>query len=85
MRCVTQDLEELAALICALDLVISVDNSNVHLAGALGRDTWALLPPSPDWRGESMLWYASVRLWRRAPREEWGDVVARVAEALSRR
>jgi tetratricopeptide (TPR) repeat protein len=86
---VTEDLEELAALICALDLVVSIDNSNVHLAGALGKETWALLPPSPDWRygwrGDSMLWYASVRLWRRGPREEWGDVVARVAEALERR
>lgn len=86
---VTENLDELAALICALDLVISVDNSNVHLAGALGRETWALLPPSPDWRygwrGDTMLWYESVRLWRRGPRERWRDVVARVAEALARR
>ena len=69
--------------------MISVDNSNVHLAGALGKEAWALLPRSPDWRygwrGESMPWYGSVRLWRRGPREKWRDVVERVAEALSRR
>jgi tetratricopeptide (TPR) repeat protein len=85
----TEDLDELAALICALDLVVSVDNSNVHLAGALGQDAWVLLPRSPDWRygwsGEMMPWYASLRLWRKAPREGWPDVIRRVADELSAR
>jgi len=85
----TQDLDDLAALICALDLVVSVDNSNVHLAGALGQDAWVLLPRSPDWRygwsGETMPWYPSLRLWRKAPRESWKNVIGRVADALGRR
>ncbi len=83
---VTDDLDDLAALICALDLVISVDNTNVHIAGALGRPTWAILSPSPEWRyglsGETMLWYPSVRLVRRGREESWEPVVERLARGL---
>ncbi|MDH5535942.1 MAG: tetratricopeptide repeat protein [Betaproteobacteria bacterium] len=83
---IPSDLDELAALLCALDLVISVDNTNVHLAGALGRPVWALLPPSPDWRygvnRETMPWYHSVRLVRRQQEEGWDSVVGRVVRAF---
>lgn len=82
----TDDLDELAAMICALDVVISVDNTNVHLAGALGRPVWVLLSASPEWRygtgGEAMAWYPSARLFRQSRPCEWGPVVTRVADEL---
>lgn len=83
---VTSDLDELAALMSALDLVISVDNTNVHLAGALGRPVWALLSGSPEWRygasGDSMPWYSSAKLYRRNQNEGWEAVLARLTLEL---
>lgn len=80
------DVDELAALIIALDLVITVDNTIAHLAGALGRPVWVLLPASPEWRyprsGETMPWYPSMRLKHRALHETWDCVLERVASAL---
>ena len=81
------DLEEIAALIAALDLVVSVDNTIVHLAGALGKPCWALLSRMPDWRygvaAQSMPWYPSLRLFRQARGGDWGPVVDTVAAALA--
>ena len=58
-----------AALVCALDLVVSVQTSIVHLGGALGAPAWALIPEVPEWRygasGETMPWYPSVTLFRK--------------------
>ncbi len=80
------DIDELAAIISALDLVISVDNAVAHLAGALGKPVWTLLPCSPEWRyprhGEVMPWYPSMRLFRRARGDSWGPVIERVAAEL---
>lgn len=80
------DMDGEASLISALDLVISVDNTNVHLAGALGRPTWALLDESPDWRwlrrGQRAPWYPSVRLFRSADRGQRSMIVAEVEERL---
>ncbi len=77
---VTWDLDELAALMGALDLIVSVDNTNVHLAGALGRPVWVLLSGSPEWRygtrGETMPWYPSARLFRRNQDEDWDAILA---------
>ncbi len=60
------DLEAALAQIAALDLVISIDNSTVHLAGSIGKETWALLPYVPDWRWmlgrEDSLWYSSPQV-----------------------
>jgi tetratricopeptide (TPR) repeat protein len=85
---VTEDLDELAALLGALDLVVSADNTNVHLAGALGRPVWVLLSPSPEWRyglhGDTMPWYPSARLFRRRHGEDWGALLERVAAELVR-
>ena len=85
----TEDFDALAGMICALDLVISVDNTNVHLAGALGRPVWVLLSASPEWRygagGEVMAWYPSARLFRQSRPCEWEPVVARVAAELAKR
>lgn len=81
-----EDLDELAAIIAALDLVISVDNTVAHLAGALGKPVWTLLPTSPEWRyprsGSAMPWYPSMRLYRRTRGETWQPVLERVREAL---
>jgi len=69
-----------------LDLVISIDTSIVHLAGALGRPVWALLSASPDWRwlleGSSCPWYPTMRLFRQAEKGNWIAVLLRIAEEL---
>lgn len=78
-----------AALISTLDLVISVDTSVVHLAGALGVPTWLLLSVDPDWRwglkGESTVWYDNTRIFRKSTVIDWQPVVDRVGEELEKR
>ena len=86
---VTQDLDELAALIASLDLVVSVCNTNVHLAGALGKQAWVMSPLVPEWRygrtGERMHWYPSARVFRQSRYGEWEPVVQRVASGIAAR
>jgi tetratricopeptide (TPR) repeat protein len=83
------DLAETAALMSCLDLVITVDTSIAHLASALGRPTWILLPCRPDWRWllgrDDSPWYGSVRLFRQDERRDYGRVIARVRDALRMR
>jgi Flp pilus assembly protein TadD len=83
------DYAETAALIAALDLVITIDTSVAHVAGALGRPAWVLLPHAPDWRwllGRSdSPWYDSVRLFRQPSPGDWRSVMARVVAALAER
>lgn len=80
------DLDGLAALIEACDLVVSIDNSTANLAGALGKPTWVLLPSAPDWRwgqaGASCLWYPSCRLFRQKRLGDWQPVLMELAAAL---
>lgn len=80
------DIEGFAAQVAAMDVVISVDNSTVHFAGAMGVKVWALLPTVPDWRwgleGETTRWYPSMRLFRQKDRGKWEPVISRVAEEL---
>jgi len=75
-----------AALMAHLDLVISVDTSTAHLAGALGRTAWVLLPFAPDWRwmlGRSdSPWYPGMRLFRQPRRGKWRPVLNQVRDAL---
>lgn len=75
-----------AALIAALDVVIAVDTSVAHLAGALGKPLWLLLPYAPDWRWlterDDSPWYPNARLFRQSDTRAWGPVVARVRGAL---
>lgn len=81
-----QDMDELAALIAALDLVISVPNTNVHLAGALGQPCWIPLSNAPEWRygwrGETMPWYPSAQLFRQTKPRDWTSVISRVGDAM---
>jgi tetratricopeptide (TPR) repeat protein len=75
-----------AAVMMALDLVISVDTSIAHLAGALARPVWVALPYVPDWRWllerEDSPWYPTMRLFRQSRAGDWGAPFARIAEAL---
>lgn len=85
-REVRDDLEHTAALITALDLVISVCTAAIHLGGALGRPVWVLAPYSPEWRygiaGEVIPWYPSVRVFRQPCFGTWEPVLADVARSL---
>lgn len=82
------DFDDTAAVMALADLVISVDTSVVHLAGALGRPVWVLLPFQPDWRWllgrDDAPWYPSVRLFRQPRPGDWDSVIARVRDELSR-
>jgi tetratricopeptide (TPR) repeat protein len=83
---VCADIDELAGLVCALDLVVTVDNTLAHLAGALGRPAWVILPVAPEWRypraGGRMPWYPSMRLFHQdAPRQSAG-ILSQIAAEL---
>src|ERR1700746_3962756 len=80
------NFSDTAAIISNLDLVISVDTSVVHLAGALGKPVWILLPFVPDWRWlldrEDSPWYPAARLFRQATRGDWSRVIEKVSAEL---
>jgi hypothetical protein len=80
------DMADTAALIEQLDLVIAVDTAVAHLAGALGKPVWVMLPTDPDWRWmlgrEDSPWYPTMRLFRQARQGEWAPVIAAVRSAL---
>jgi hypothetical protein len=82
-----RDLVELARVMRALDLVITVDSMSAHLAGALGVPVWTLLHAGCDWRWmidrDDSPWYPTMRLFRQEREGEWGSVVTRVADRLS--
>ena len=83
------DLEtfaDTAAVLAQLDLLISVDTSVAHLAGAMGMPVWMLLPHVPDWRwglaGKHTFWYPTMTLFRQPRAKDWGSVVSEVLRAL---
>lgn len=82
-----EDFSDTAALCDLVDLVISVDTSVAHLAGALGKPTWILLPYTPDWRWmlhrDDSPWYPSVRLYRQTQERTWPSVLERMRLDLS--
>ena len=81
-----EDMADTAALIAHLDLVITVDTAVAHLAGALGKPVWVMLPLVPDWRWlldrEDSPWYPTMRLFRQAKLGDWTSVVEAVRSAL---
>ncbi len=83
------DFSDTAALIGHLDLVISIDTAVAHLAGAMGKETWLLLPHAADWRWmldrDDSPWYPSMRLFRQQNPGDWPGVVLQVREALQER
>src|SRR5258707_12746649 len=82
-----KDFNDTAAAICAMDLVITVDTSIAHLAGALGKQTWVLLPTPADFRWmlgrEDTPWYPTMRLVRQRRHGDWDGVIAVVKLALA--
>jgi ADP-heptose:LPS heptosyltransferase len=75
-----------ARIMRALDLVISVDTMTAHLAGALGQQTWTLLPFNADWRWmkdrNDSPWYPTMRLFRQKREDDWNKVIDDVAREL---
>jgi hypothetical protein len=80
------DFDDTAAILSVADLLVSVDSSPVHLAGALGRPCWVMLPFMPDWRWllgrEDTPWYPGHRLFRQPRRGDWTPVITAMAQAL---
>jgi tetratricopeptide (TPR) repeat protein len=82
-----RDFADTAALIEHMDLVISVDTAVAHLAGALGKPVWILLPWKPDWRWqldrEDSPWYRTARLFRQEKRGDWDPVIRKLERELA--
>jgi tetratricopeptide (TPR) repeat protein len=80
------DFAETAAFIEQLDLIISADTAVAHLAGAMGKPTWTLVPTPPDFRwhleGKTTPWYPTMRLFRRQTHGDWADVIDKVVNEL---
>lgn len=80
------DFADTAAILNGMDLVIAVDTSVAHLAGALARPVWIFLPTNSDWRWlkdrDDSPWYPTARLFRQSRRGDWSDVIVRMTEAL---
>ena len=83
---VTGDMADTAAQMAHLDLIITIDTSMAHLAGALARPVWVLLGYSPDWRWlltrEDSPWYPTARLFRQPRHGDWLSVIERVRDSL---
>lgn len=81
------DFAATARCMAALDLIIAVDTSTVHLAGALGRPVWVLLPLGPDWRWQTLRadspWYPTARLYRQASYGDWATVLQQVRQDVA--
>jgi tetratricopeptide (TPR) repeat protein len=81
------DFADTAAVIAGLDAVVTIDTAVAHLAGALARPTWIMLPFAADWRwgasGERSAWYPHARLVRQCAPGRWADVVARIARSIA--
>jgi len=81
------DFHETAAAMQCLDLILTIDTAAAHLAGALGRRAWTLLPWAADWRWlsdrDDSPWYPTMRLFRQVTKGDWSEPVAQIKQALS--
>lgn len=81
------DFADTAGLIENIDLIVTVDTAVAHLAGAMGKETWLLLPVDPDWRWQTTSqespWYPTIRIFRQLQLGDWQEVLARVKLALN--
>ena len=81
-----EDFEATASIVAQLDLVISVDTAIAHLAGALGRPAWLMLPHCPDWRWMLALndspWYPAMRIFRQQKAKDWQSVIEPISQSL---
>ena len=81
-----KDFADTATAIADMDLIISVDTAVAHLAGALGKPIWVLLPFAPDWRWlldrDDSPWYPTMKLFRQETPGDWEGVINRVLKAL---
>jgi len=81
------DFADTAAVIENLDLVITVDTSVAHLAGAMGKPVWVILPVNPDWRWmyerTDSPWYPTMRLFRQTRPDDWASIMQRIARSLA--
>lgn len=83
-----KDLDRFTAQVAAMDLIISIDNSTAHFAGALGKPVWTLLPALPDWRWmfdrNDSPWYPSMKLFRQTDPGNWLPVLNKVKDELTK-
>ena len=83
------DYDDTMAILDNLDLLVTVDTSVAHLAGAMGRPAWIMLPRAPDWRWlldrSDTPWYPSARLFRQETARRWDDVAQAIAAELAER
>jgi ADP-heptose:LPS heptosyltransferase len=84
-----ESLQDVAAVLMSLDLVVAVDTAVVHLAGALGVPAWVALPLAPDFRWllgrEDSPWYPTLRLFRQTRLGDWDDVFERLTREVKQR
>jgi hypothetical protein len=82
-----QDFGDTMAVLECLELVVAVDTSVVHLAGAMGKAAWVMLPYAPDWRWlldrTDSPWYPTLRLFRQGPDRSWDAVIGGIAKAIA--
>lgn len=81
-----ESVEDTATILAGLDLVICCDTAIAHLAGAMGKPVWVVLPYNPDWRwginGSSTDWYNSMRIYRKTERNDWSEVFEKIKKDL---
>ena len=81
------DFDDFAGLVEQLDCVVSVQNTTVHICGALGKKCLAMIPVTAEWSfgadPHQMAWYQSIQLFRQASVGQWDDVVERLVERLA--